>query len=317
MIHIRNASIFALSIFCLSLPADLVLADTKPTTQDFNHGLLWSISKDSEHVGYIFGTLHTNDLRVTKVPQKIINLVNSADNFCMETFPGVRYFNPNSGFKSIVNDMMLDDGNLVDLVGKPMYQEIEARLLAIGLKKERIQRLKPWAVMHSLSAIYKKGDKKKKVDKEILDTMLYEIAVKKSAALYQLETLEELMAAYYAFPIDAQVALLGDKLKAVDQIQESANKMVNLYLKQDLKGMLNLATDFISTESYAKGYDKVYLKHVLNIRNVVMAHYMLAPLRKKNTFFAIGALHLYGEKGVLALMENSYGYRVTPAALKW
>ena len=42
--------------------------------------------------------------------------------------------------------------------------------------------------------------------------MLYEYAVDNELVdLYQLETLEELMAAYYNFPVDAQIALLKDR----------------------------------------------------------------------------------------------------------
>ena len=41
-----------------------------------------------------------------------------------------------------------------------------------------------------------------------------------------------------------------------------------------------------------------------------MEHYMRAPMRMKDTFIAVGAVHLYGEKGVLALMEKD-GYTVS------
>ena len=37
---------------------------------------------------------------------------------------------------------------------------------------------------------------------------------------------------------------------------------------------------------------------------------MRKPMRDKNTFIAIGAAHLYGDKGVLALMEKD-GYTVS------
>jgi uncharacterized protein len=40
----------------------------------------------------------------------------------------------------------------------------------------------------------------------------------------------------------------------------------------------------------------------------VMAFRMQRELRRGNAFVALGALHLYGEKGVLALLESD-GYR--------
>ena len=279
--------------------------------EHFQQGLFWSISKDGEQVGHIFGTLHTNDARVTQIAKPVKTALLKADNFCIETFPGVRYFSPNSGFKSIIDDMMLAHGErLENLVGTQTYQQIRTKLIANGLKEERIARLKPWAAMHTLSGIYRTDVKHPSGQGRILlDHLLYNIARDNSATLYQLETLEELMAAYYAFPIDAQVALLKDRVENLDQLPKIAEGMIRAYLKEDLSAMLDLATDFISDSSAQKGYIQTYLKHVLYIRNIVMAHYMLAPLRRKSTFISMGALHLYGDGGVLSLLEK-YGYQV-------
>jgi len=282
----------------------------------FQRGLFWSISKDGELIGHIFGTLHTNDARVTKLPKEVDAALQQAYSFCMETFPGVRYFNPHWGFRSIVSDMMLpDNGFLADLVGEEAYGRIKEHLLKAGLKEERIKHLKPWAAMHTLSGLYRDSKKPaRKSEGEILDHVLYQAAAQHVVDLYQLETLEELMAAYYAFPMDAQVALLKDKVDAVGGLREAANEMVAAYLDENMPAMLDLSTAFISPGSRKLGYDKVYLKHVLFIRNVVMAHYMLAPLRRKGAFIAVGALHLYGEQGVLKLLED-YGYEVAAIQL--
>ena len=302
----------AISLLLLSVPLAAELKSTVPA-QRFDKGLFWSVSKAGEHVGYLFGTLHSNDVRVSDLKEPVKSALLAADNFCIETFPGVRYFSPNSGFKSIVVDMMLDKGQrLDDLVDSKTYQSIREKLLMNGFKDERIERLKPWAAMHALSGIYKAKDASDKNDNRhsvILDHTLYQMALDNSATMYQLETLEELMAAYYAFPVDAQVALLKDRVEHLDELPAISEAMIESYLKEDLVQMLSLATRFISEDSTEKGYKKTYLKHVLYIRNIVMAHYMLAPLRKKNTFIAIGALHLYGREGVLSLLEG-YGYQV-------
>lgn len=294
-------------------PAESAPAESK---ERFQRGLFWSISKDGELIGHIFGTLHTNDARVTKLPKEVDAALQQAYSFCMETFPGVRYFNPHWGFRSIVSDMMLpDNGFLIDLVGEKAYGRIRGHLLKIGLKEERIKHLKPWAAMHTLSGLYRDGEKPaRKSEGEILDHVLYETAAQHVVDLYQLETLEELMAAYYAFPMDAQIALLKDKVDAVGRLQEAANAMVGAYLDENMPAMLDLSTAFISPGSRKLGYDRVYLKHVLFIRNIVMAHYMLAPLRRKGAFIAVGALHLYGEQGVLKLLED-YGYEVASIRL--
>ena len=305
----------ALSLLILStaLQAELKPAEITQAAGRFDKGLFWSISKAGEHIGYLFGTLHSNDIRISELKKPVKSALLEADNFCIETFPGVRYFSPNSGFRSIVKDMMLDEGQrLSDLVDAKTYQSIRERLLMNGFKDERIERLKPWAAMHALSGIYRTEDDPDKSNTNnsvMLDYLLFQMALDNSATVYQLETLEELMAAYYAFPVDAQIALLKDRVEHLNELSSVAETMIEFYLKEDLAQMLSLATRFISQESTDKGYKKTYLKHVLYIRNIVMAHYMLAPLRRKNTFIAVGALHLYGKEGVLSLLEG-YGYQV-------
>ena len=284
-----------------------------PSPGRFSEGLLWKIFKDGEAIGHIFGTFHSNDERVVNLPPVVRDILISSHSFSMEAFPGARYFNPHWGFKNIVDDMTLPEGQtLADLVGEEIYARIEKLLRENGVSAKRIPRLRPWAAMNELGTRrYHAGEKRG----DIMDHVLYEMAAKHVTDLYQVETLEELMAAYYDFPVDAQVGLLKDRLEAYDSLPGIADMMTEAYLREDLRGMLDLSTRFISDSSIAKGYDKVYLKHVLHIRNIVMAHYMLAPLRRKSAFIAIGALHLHGEEGVLKLLEG-YDYTLQRVELR-
>ena len=66
-----------------------------PEEQDFSRGLYWSIAKDDEIVGYLFGTFHSNDPRVLAMFTDSLHAqLKSSYSFSMEAFPGSRYFNP-------------------------------------------------------------------------------------------------------------------------------------------------------------------------------------------------------------------------------
>ena len=56
---------------------------------------------------------------------------------------------------------------------------------------------------------------------------------------------------------------------------------------------------------------RVLARHIVDNRSTVMAHRLFLPLRQGRAFVAVGASHLYGETGVLRLLQKQ-GYRVTP-----
>jgi uncharacterized protein YbaP (TraB family) len=54
---------------------------------------------------------------------------------------------------------------------------------------------------------------------------------------------------------------------------------------------------------------RILFRRVVENRSIVMAHRLFTPLREGGAFVAVGANHLYGESGMLALIEKR-DYRV-------
>ena len=54
------------------------------------------------------------------------------------------------------------------------------------------------------------------------------------------------------------------------------------------------------------GHHKVI---IIDDRTVLMHHRLFLPLRGGGTFVAVGAMHLYGHQGLLAMLQRD-GYRV-------
>lgn len=275
----------------------------------FTKGVLWKIEKGEELIGYLFGTIHMNDKRVNEVRENILGIFDQMDSFAMESFPSDHYWNPYHGGKMIKADMTLPEGQTLEqLIGKDLYAKVEEALSQLGLDRETILHLKPWAAMRSFAV---KGENSEDL---ILDYELLDRAASQKKELYQVESIEEFLVTFYAMPLDVQIKLLEFTVNSYDKMWDTINNMLAAYLEEDLSKMYKISTDFIPDEPENKRYRETYLKHVVKDRNIVMEHYMRKPMREKNTFIAVGALHLYGDQGVLALIEKD-GYQVTRVPL--
>ena len=271
----------------------------------FNKGVLWKIEKDKELIGYLFGTIHMNDKRVNEIRKNIVGIFDEMNSFAMESFPSDHYWNPYHGGQMIKGDMTLPKGETLEqLIGKELYVRVEEVLLNIGLDRDTILHMKPWAAMRSFAV------KAENTENLILDYELLDRAAAQRKELYQVESIEEFLATFYAMPLDVQIKLLEFTVESYDEMRSTINMMIEAYLKEDLSKMYKISTSFIPSKPEYERYRETYLKHVVKDRNVVMEHYMRKPMREKKVFIAVGALHLYGDQGVLALMEKD-GYQVT------
>lgn len=277
----------------------------KESKQEFTEGLFWKIEKDGVYVGHIFGTLHMNDQRIAKLHDKVNKVLDESKSFAMEAFPSDHYWNPYQGGQLIKHDMVLPKGeSLEDYVGGKTFKRIQKVLVeTLGMQPELVKTLRPWAAMRSFAIRAESND-------VILDYALLERAGEQRKELFQVESIEEFIVTLQEMPIDAQVALLKFTVDSYGDMRGIINDMLDAYLEQDLKGMYEISTRFIPNEPENEQWRQIYLKHVIEIRNIVMEHYMRKPMRLKDTFIAVGAVHLYGDKGVLALMQKD-GYTVT------
>ena len=280
--------------------------------QPYTEGTFWQVSKNGEVLGHILGTIHMNDEKVTKLDKKVMDIFDNSVGYSIEAFPSSHLWNPYHGFENIKKKMMFEDKTLEDVAGKKTANDVFQILTKNGVNKEYATKIKPWAAMFSIAA-------KSKHSGPIIDHKLLDLASIQEKEIYQIESPEELLAAFYAMPMESQVELLKSKIEHFPKIQETLDDMVNAYLDEDLQSLMDASTSFVDKSDYEKNkHLQVYLKHSVYIRNIVMAHYMNLPFlygldRYKGqggTFVCVGALHLLGEKGVLSLLEKQYGYEI-------
>jgi uncharacterized protein YbaP (TraB family) len=126
--------------------------------------------------------------------------------------------------------------------------------------------------------------------------------------VFQIEGVEEQIFTFDELPMEAQVALLKHSLAHRDELAELGERTLEAYLARDLQAIWRLREEFAARHAEIAVYQAALTKRIIHDRSVVMAFRMQRELRRGNAFVALGALHLYGDKGVLALLEQD-GWR--------
>jgi len=264
----------------------------------FARGLLWRVSKRGVAPSHVFGTIHVADPRLAELPPAVRRAFDGAKSLLLEFMP-----DPYSRERFLEAALFLDHQTLEQKIGTEDFQRAVEYLQPIGLSREFVNRLKPWGVLVNLRSAAGK-------DGLPLDVQLFALARARRIPLLQIEEVEEQIFTFDEFPMESQVALLKHSLTHRDELLVLAERTLDAYLMRDLAAIWELREKFMVRHPEIAAHQAVLTKRVVHDRSVVMAFRMQRELRRGAAFVALGALHLYGDKGVLALLEED-GYRST------
>ena len=114
------------------------------------------------------------------------------------------------------------------------------------------------------------------------------------------------MSLFDSIPLKVQADMLVASLKSKNSGKEEFQEMVKLYLDRDIEKMSGMLSSETGDKSMAP-----YEAMMLNNRNANWISKMEKMMHDKSNFFAVGAAHLGGVKGVLNLLRLK-GYTVKP-----
>ena len=267
-------------------------------TPRFGRGRLWRVSKPRLAPSYVYGTIHVGDARVSELPAPVDAAFARAHSLMVE-FVADSYTR-----ERFLEAALLPTGQTLEqLIGRDDFERAVERLRPAGLSRERVDKLKPWSVLLNLRD-------PAQPEGEPIDARLVERAQARHLPFSQLEGVEEQIFTFDEFPMDSQLALLKHSLAHSDELSALGERTLRAYLAGDLFQIWDLREAFAARYPEMAPHQAVMTKRVIYDRSVVMAFRMQRELRRGNAFVALGALHLFGEKGVLALLEQD-GYRAS------
>ena len=264
--------------------------------QNRGRPLIWKVDRPGHASNYIMGTIHVDDERIMDLSDTVLSRLRSADRLLLEL-----ELNQRTSL-DVMRKMMFTDGRtLAQVIGADLYEQVRTRFgEQSGLPGSTLLLLKPWAAMVMLLRPANDSG-------TFLDQQLGQIARNDGIPVTGLETVDEQMAAFDTIPLEDQTELLRATMEQLDDKDALYERLRQAYLDGDLDQIVAVSQESEPDDSRLAD---LFEKNLITRRNERMLRRMLPYLERGNTFVAIGALHLPGKEGLLALLKDK-GYRVT------
>ncbi len=269
-----------------------------------NAQILWKISGNGAKESYILGTHHV-------APVAILDSIagfNDAFASCTQLYGEVDMGNMTGEMMVEAQKYMMApaDSMLSKVLTTDEMKDVDAATQKyFHMQASKFDMLKPAALSTQLAVmqaaiIFSGFDPSMQID-----AVLQQKAKEKGMAVNGLETVGYQLQMLFGTPISCQVRDLMKMIADEDKYMEYSRILAEAYSRQDLGLMLELMNN------PELGMTQYELDTLLYGRNSAWAAQLATILQQEPTFVVVGAGHLPGEKGLLALLRKA-GYTVTP-----
>ena len=273
------------------------------TWEPTEKALLWTITKKGYKASYLFGTIHLISEENYFLPRLTKESIAVCDKIVFEI--NMDEMTDLSAQMGILSKAFMNDGmRLSDLLSDQDYELVSDHFADLGLPMMMLERIKPMFLTVLVG---------EDMDPGMLQNgsmLSYEIELDKLASVKGLEkggleTIDYQVSLFDKIPYSDQAEMLVETIRYSDEEAESSLDLyAEMYRTQDLKKMHDFT---LAEESGMMKYSDILLYD----RNANWIPLMEEMMKTDPVFFAVGAGHLGGTKGVLALLRKR-GFDVQP-----
>jgi uncharacterized protein len=289
-------------LLLLLLSSVLTTVDAQAPAGNEENSLLWKISgKGLKYASYLYGTIHVIPKKDFFITDSTLFALNQAESVAFE-------FNLKKEMRLLPQLLLMSkmkmkgDTTLEMLLSEEDFAFLRTRLEERRIPLRLINRMKPSLISDLVSGDIAESMKKNESTSYEMEFLKRAKAADKNIA--GLETAAYQMSVFDSIPYTAQAQMLVQELRSDgSESGKEYKKLLKLYKRQDL---LNLGRA-IGANDELSSYNDILLFH--RNRNWIPVIEKMSAKRKM--FYAVGAGHLVGEKGVISLLRKR-GYVLTP-----
>jgi uncharacterized protein len=263
--------------------------------QQTENALLWEISgKGLTQPSYLYGTIHMI------CPEDFLlgDSLKSAFGKTTKVYLELDMDEPSMAMKTLQLSM-LKSGSLKDLMTPASYEQL-SRFVQDSLQMPMMifNKMKPFTLMSMLYTRVLPCSRP-----ESYEQTFVQWAGQQKKEVLGLEKLEDQFAVFDQIPDTAEARMMVDMIRDFDTQRKEFRKMTEAYKRRDLNALGGLMEE----SPDMKGYETLLLVN----RNYNWIPVMQEAMSANRCFFAVGAGHLPGSEGVIALLRKT-GYLVRP-----
>lgn len=277
-----------------------------PTTAE--NSLLWEISGNNlRQPSYLFGTIHmipASDFFLSESVKRAFN-ASSTVTFEIDT---ENMDNPMMLFSMLGNMTMKNDTTLRDLLTQGDYLMVKNHFDQLGMPLSMLEQVKP--IFLSVLASDDMGGSGTEMSMEGMKSYELELTAMAKEGNKKVEGLESIayqLSLFDSIPYAVQAKMLVEAVSGEDrgsaEEADPLDELIGHYKNENIIKLQELVED----EEGIAGFQNVLLTN----RNRNWIEPMAKMMRRETVFFAVGAGHLAGSDGLVALLRAE-GYQLKP-----
>jgi uncharacterized protein YbaP (TraB family) len=271
--------------------------------QNSEQSLLWEISGNGlEQPSYLFGTFHLLQDEFLETKPEVLEKFHASEQVMVEVEIDSSQLQQLSMMAIMQDDLI---SNHLSEDEELILSEALVSLMGVGL--QQVDRLKPMALSATISLLQYQmylGDEMTQYEGEPIDQWFVSEGRLAGKQLVFFETMEEQMDLIFnSMSVSDQADLLVGYLEDEEGTEELIRRLFDCYVNEDITCLEQIGNDMYEDMPAATVF--------LDVRNENWMRQIPSLIETKASFIAVGALHLIGEQGLVAMLQRE-GYRVVP-----
>lgn len=265
-----------------------------------SRGFLWKAENEGNTV-YLLGSIHIADSAMYPLRKEIQQAYEASDFLVVEA--DITKANEPKVQELVLELSSYQDGSsLKDHLSADTYKKLNTILVENGLQAGAFDAFKPWSVSSTLD--YLKAAKSGYDAGIGIDMFFLSQAIKQKLPILELESIEFQLNMLDNFSAELQDEMLAGAIENYYAEESGIDELTEMWKTGDEKMLLDVTLE-------AKDQAELNIA-MLTDRNLTMVDKIDGYLKKKDgsTYFVVvGAAHMLGEEGIVALLEKK-GYKV-------